>query len=162
MSEDDCLFCKIAAAAYPRISSTSPTPPSRFGISTHRHRRTCWSFPGGTLRPSTICGTGISEIVGDLFLVAARIAAEEGIAEDGYRVVMNCNARSGADRIPHPPAPRRRAGDDLAAGLVPARSQFFRQRQEVSIAVIATFADVAGLDGLLSRHSPARANAGNR
>ena len=36
-----------------------------------------------------------AEIVGKLFLAARQIAAEEGVAEDGYRVVMNCNAGAG-------------------------------------------------------------------
>lgn len=35
------------------------------------------------------------EIVGKLFLVAAELAEREGFAEDGYRVVMNCNAGGG-------------------------------------------------------------------
>ena len=35
------------------------------------------------------------EVFGKLFLVAREIAAEQGIAEDGYRVVMNCNSAAG-------------------------------------------------------------------
>ena len=35
------------------------------------------------------------ELVGKLFLVAAEIAKREGIAEQGYRVVMNCNDGGG-------------------------------------------------------------------
>jgi histidine triad (HIT) family protein len=38
---------------------------------------------------------GHTELVGKLFLAAATIAAEEGVAEDGYRVVMNCNKAGG-------------------------------------------------------------------
>lgn len=38
---------------------------------------------------------GHAELVGKLFLAAATIAAEEGVAEDGYRVVMNCNKAGG-------------------------------------------------------------------
>lgn len=34
-------------------------------------------------------------IVGKLFLVAAEIAEREGIADEGYRVVMNCNEAGG-------------------------------------------------------------------
>ena len=34
-------------------------------------------------------------IAGELFTTAARIAADEGLAEDGYRVVMNCNEAAG-------------------------------------------------------------------
>ncbi|MDC9581574.1 purine nucleoside phosphoramidase [Xenorhabdus sp. PR6a] len=33
--------------------------------------------------------------LGRLFTVAAKIAKEEGIAEDGYRLIMNCNHHSG-------------------------------------------------------------------
>jgi len=36
-----------------------------------------------------------AEIFGKLFLAAREIAAEYGVAEDGYRVVMNCNAHGG-------------------------------------------------------------------
>jgi len=35
------------------------------------------------------------EIVGKLFLVAAELAEREGIADEGYRVVMNCNEAGG-------------------------------------------------------------------
>ena len=38
---------------------------------------------------------GHAELVGKLFLAAAKIAAEVGVAEDGYRVVMNCNKDGG-------------------------------------------------------------------
>jgi len=36
-----------------------------------------------------------AELFGKLFLAAREIAANEGVAEDGYRVVMNCNAGAG-------------------------------------------------------------------
>lgn len=39
--------------------------------------------------------TGHTEMIGELFLAAAEIAAKEGIAENGYRVVMNCNQHGG-------------------------------------------------------------------
>ena len=35
------------------------------------------------------------EVFGKLFLTAQKIAEDEGIADDGYRVVMNCNAAAG-------------------------------------------------------------------
>ncbi|MFE8070516.1 histidine triad nucleotide-binding protein [Marinobacteraceae bacterium S3BR75-40.1] len=35
------------------------------------------------------------ETVGHLFLVAKKVADELGVAEDGYRVVMNCNEHAG-------------------------------------------------------------------
>ncbi|WP_416305506.1 histidine triad nucleotide-binding protein [Neptunicella sp. SCSIO 80796] len=35
------------------------------------------------------------ELVGHLFVVAAKIAAQKGFADEGYRVVMNCNDDGG-------------------------------------------------------------------
>lgn len=34
-------------------------------------------------------------LVGHLFRIAAQLAHEKGLAEDGYRVVMNCNEYGG-------------------------------------------------------------------
>lgn len=36
-----------------------------------------------------------AELIGKLFLAAARVAREAGIAERGYRTVINCNAAAG-------------------------------------------------------------------
>lgn len=35
--------------------------------------------------------------LGRLFTVAAKIAREEGIAEEGYRLIMNCNRHGGQE-----------------------------------------------------------------
>lgn len=35
------------------------------------------------------------ELIGKLFSAASLIAADEGLAEEGYRVVMNCNEAAG-------------------------------------------------------------------
>ena len=35
------------------------------------------------------------ELVGQMYYAAAQIAKEQGFAEDGYRVVMNCNEDGG-------------------------------------------------------------------
>lgn len=36
-----------------------------------------------------------AELVGKMFLAVKRVAEQEGIAEAGYRVVVNCNAAAG-------------------------------------------------------------------
>ena len=36
-----------------------------------------------------------AELIGKLFLAAKEIAAQEGLSEEGYRVVMNCNEAAG-------------------------------------------------------------------
>jgi histidine triad (HIT) family protein len=38
---------------------------------------------------------GDAELIGKLFLAARRVAEQEGIAESGYRTVINCNAGAG-------------------------------------------------------------------
>ena len=38
---------------------------------------------------------GDEELIGKLFSAAREIAAMEGLAEEGYRVVMNCNEAAG-------------------------------------------------------------------
>mgnify|MGYP000111987326 CR=1 FL=1 len=37
------------------------------------------------------------QALGRLFTVAKKLAAEEGIAEDGYRLIMNCNRHGGQE-----------------------------------------------------------------
>ena len=39
-------------------------------------------------------------LLGHLFVVAAKLAHEEGIAEDGYRLIINCN-RDGGQLVFH-------------------------------------------------------------
>ena len=36
-------------------------------------------------------------VLGRLFTAAAKIATDEGIAEDGYRLIVNCNAHGGQE-----------------------------------------------------------------
>ena len=43
---------------------------------------------------------GQAELIGKMVLVAQKIAAEEGIAEDGFRLVVNCN-RHGCQEVFH-------------------------------------------------------------
>jgi histidine triad (HIT) family protein len=37
------------------------------------------------------------QVVGHLFTVAAKIAEQEGIADDGYRLIVNCNKHGGQE-----------------------------------------------------------------
>lgn len=43
---------------------------------------------------------GQAELLGKLFLAAQKIAADEGIADDGFRLVVNCN-RHGCQEVFH-------------------------------------------------------------
>lgn len=95
MNENECLFCKIGAGEIPAdivvesdvavaFRDISPKAPTHVLIIPKRHIATINDLADGD-----------EETVGELFRVAARIAADEGIADDGYRVVMNCNAAAG-------------------------------------------------------------------
>lgn len=37
------------------------------------------------------------ELIGEMVITAKNIAAERGFAEDGYRLVINCNAKGGQE-----------------------------------------------------------------
>jgi histidine triad (HIT) family protein len=95
MSEQDCLFCKIVAKEIPAdiiwesdsvvaFRDINPKAPTHVLVIPTRHIATMNDLSDGD-RGS----------IGDLFLAATAIAADEGLAEDGYRVVMNCNAAAG-------------------------------------------------------------------
>ena len=91
----DCLFCKIvngdiaadvvfeseSALAFRDIN---PKAPTHVLIIPRRHISTI-----NDIEPDD------RELVGSLFTAARTIAADEGIADDGYRVVMNCNEAAG-------------------------------------------------------------------
>jgi len=91
----DCIFCKIAAGEIPAekvyeddqvvgFRDLNPQAPVHVLLIPRRHI--------ATLNDLT---EGDEALVGHLYHVAARIAADEGLAERGYRTVMNCNAEGG-------------------------------------------------------------------
>lgn len=41
--------------------------------------------------------TDHAELVGKMYLAAAELARQEGIADEGYRLVMNCNPAGGQE-----------------------------------------------------------------
>jgi histidine triad (HIT) family protein len=91
----DCLFCKIAAGEIPAekvkeaddwiaFRDISPQAPTHILIIPREHIATLNDVAPGN-----------ETLLGSLFLAAKQIAAEEGIAESGYRAVVNCNADAG-------------------------------------------------------------------
>jgi histidine triad (HIT) family protein len=95
MSEQECLFCKIVAKEIPAdviwesesalaFRDINPQAPMHVLVIPRRHIATINDLADSD-----------SKTVGELFLAAKAIAAKEGLAEDGYRVVMNCNAAAG-------------------------------------------------------------------
>ena len=95
MSEKDCLFCKILDGEVPAdviyedetmiaFRDINPKAPTHVLLIPRRHIATM-----NDLQESDV------SVAGELFTTAAKIAADEGLAEDGYRVVMNCNEAAG-------------------------------------------------------------------
>lgn len=91
----DCLFCKIIDREIPAdivfeddevlaFSDINPQAPTHLVIVPKRHIATLNDIEEGDLA-----------LVGRLQYTAARLAREKGFAEDGYRVVMNCNEQGG-------------------------------------------------------------------
>ncbi len=91
----DCLFCKmIAGEIQPdKVFETedvlafrdiNPQAPTHVLVVPKRHIATINDI-----------GDDDDALVGKLFMAAAEIAREEGIAEEGFRTVMNCNRRAG-------------------------------------------------------------------
>ena len=91
----DCLFCKIAARETAAdvvyederlvaFRDVAPRAPTHVLIVPRRHV--------STLNDLTAAD---DDLIGAMVRLAARIAAERGHAEAGYRTVFNCNAAAG-------------------------------------------------------------------
>jgi len=92
---NDCLFCKIVTGDLPAdivlqdddviaFRDISPKAPTHILVIPRQHIATLNDLK-----------TTDTELVGKLYLTASRIAADEGIADAGYRTVMNCNEAAG-------------------------------------------------------------------
>lgn len=91
----DCLFCKIVAGDIPAnkiyedelavaFMDINPQAPFHALIIPRQHL--------ATLNDISVEDR---EVVGHLHWVAAKLAADHGFADDGYRTVFNCNRHGG-------------------------------------------------------------------
>ena len=91
----DCLFCKIANGSIPAdvvfqddsvlaFRDINPKAPTHVLVVPRKHIATV-----NDISPDD------AELIGRLYLTAQKIAADAGIAQRGYRTVMNCNAEAG-------------------------------------------------------------------
>ncbi|MCK2184829.1 histidine triad nucleotide-binding protein [Halomonas getboli] len=91
----DCLFCKIINREIPAdivyeddqmlaFNDIDPKAPTHQLIVPKRHIATLNDIEEDDLA-----------LIGRLQFTAAKLAREAGFAEDGYRVVMNCNEQGG-------------------------------------------------------------------
>lgn len=90
-----CLFCKIASGELPSnivyqddqlvaFRDIAPQAPCHILIIPKRHIATLNDLQADD-----------AELLGNMVLRARAIAAEEGLAENGYRLAMNCNSDGG-------------------------------------------------------------------
>ena len=95
MPGSDCFFCKIVAGDVPAeiiyksdnviaFRDINPQAPTHVLIIPRKHISTM-----NDINPEH------EAIVGSLFIAAKSIAAQEGLSDDGYRVVINCNEAAG-------------------------------------------------------------------
>lgn len=91
----DCIFCKIAAGEIPAekvyeddlvvgFRDLSPQAPTHVLIIPRKHIATL-----NDLQPED------EPLIGHMFSAAKKVAADAGLAEGGYRTVMNCNEDGG-------------------------------------------------------------------
>jgi histidine triad (HIT) family protein len=91
----DCLFCKIRDGEIPgdmvyenddilAFRDVNPQAPTHVLIVPRKHIATVNDLQDED-----------ADIMGQMVLAAQDIAGYEGIAEDGYRLVLNCNAKAG-------------------------------------------------------------------
>ena len=91
----DCLFCKIVAGEIPAelvyesdtavaFRDINPQAPTHVLVIPRKHISTINDITSDD-----------ETIVGSLYTAAREMAAAEGIADDGYRAVMNCNEGAG-------------------------------------------------------------------
>jgi len=90
---DDCLFCRIAAGTIPAdlvheseryvaFRDINPQAPTHVLVIPREH-------------VASLNAANDTGLLGGLLLCARDVAAREGLAEDGYRVVVNTNAHGG-------------------------------------------------------------------
>jgi len=96
----DCVFCKIVAGEIPAdilyqdekvvaFRDINPLAPVHVLIIPRQHIPSLLDLPE----------TGLS-IIGDMVSAANQLAKREGIAESGYRLVINCG-KQGGQLVPH-------------------------------------------------------------
>jgi histidine triad (HIT) family protein len=92
---DDCIFCKIAAGevradkVYENdqvvaFRDLNPQAPTHILVIPRRHIATL-----NDLQPAD------EGVIGQLFAAVRDVASAEGLAESGYRTVINCNEAGG-------------------------------------------------------------------
>lgn len=91
----DCLFCKIVAGEIPADIVHESEDAVAFRDINAQAPTHVLVIPRKHIATINDIATEDEGLVGSLFSAAREIARAEGIADDGYRVVMNCNESAG-------------------------------------------------------------------
>ncbi|MCX7045751.1 MAG: histidine triad nucleotide-binding protein [Candidatus Sumerlaeota bacterium] len=97
MSQPDanCLFCKIIAGKIPSAKVYEDDRYFAFRDINPQAPMHVLIVPKAHIPTLNDLKEADTDMIGGMFLVAARLARKEGCAEDGYRALFNCNAGAG-------------------------------------------------------------------
>lgn len=91
----DCIFCKIAKGEIPSAKVYEDEKVLAFRDIEPQAPVHILIIPKEHIKSANEINEENSAIIGHIFSVAAKIAVQEGIAEDGYRIVNNCGEGGG-------------------------------------------------------------------
>jgi histidine triad (HIT) family protein len=91
----DCIFCKIISGEIPSTNvyrdeqvtafrDLNPAAPTHILLVPNKH-----------IDSINVLTNSDEQLIGHLFTTAKQLAAQEGIADDGYRLIINTNAQAG-------------------------------------------------------------------
>ena len=95
MSEDTCIFCKIAAGEIPSMRVFEDETCVAFNDLEPQAPTHILIIPRNHIDSLDKASEDHRTTLGHLLLSAAKIACEKGFAEEGYRVVINTNSAGG-------------------------------------------------------------------
>jgi histidine triad (HIT) family protein len=91
----DCIFCKIAAGEIPADKLYEDDHVVAFRDLGPQAPTHALLIPKAHIASINDLDVGNADIMGKLFLAAKQVAAAEGLAENGFRTVVNCNTEGG-------------------------------------------------------------------
>lgn len=95
MNQPDCLFCRIVNGEIPADIVYESNSLVAFRDINAQAPTHILLIPRHHIATMNELHDSDAGLAGELLVTAARIAADEGLADDGYRVVMNCNEAAG-------------------------------------------------------------------
>ena len=90
-----CLFCKIAEKEIPSKTVYEDNTIYAFEDLTPQAPVHILVIPKKHIATSLDIENDDNELIGQMFQAANRIAKEKGVADKGFRLVMNCNREAG-------------------------------------------------------------------